>query len=480
MSEFSNVASYYVSQKNIKVASMIQYCDMDRSTMYKILSGKRNPPSLQLAVKMAEFMELTPLERNELLEAYKVTVMGSNLYYRRKNIINFFSNYPGKEIRTDLAAPLPLPLTEFPGTDTDFPVEGKSNIQRILYQMILKESSQSGGLIYIIAQPSWSYLLNLLQVLGHKKDRLEVRHIICMSNNMDANYKYKDYNISYLQQIMPLFQTDIRYKPRYYYDNIDSHFCNLNVLPYWVITSEYALSCSFDIQYAILYKNPGTVSMLKGIFQQQYQKTSVLFNILPDAGSDFFSLMKNGYVPDQAYVLNAWPCIIPALTKDLCETCLPPDTPNRSRLADSLAQYSYYVKGLYQKGLIKEFFTKKGLASFMETGKNKDIPESLYAPIEASGRKKILQSIIESVELGRSCLLKGEMAVIPLNIGCRVSSKGCLLTTTDSEGSFIHLVLEEKNICDSFLDCLANLDSMEVVAGKDEALEYLRGVLRKY
>lgn len=45
MSAFSDTLSQYISNKNVKVYSMAKYCDTDRSSMYKFISGKRNPPS---------------------------------------------------------------------------------------------------------------------------------------------------------------------------------------------------------------------------------------------------------------------------------------------------------------------------------------------------------------------------------------------------------------------------------------------------
>ena len=46
MSAFSDTLSQFIDDKKIKVYSMAKYCDTDRSTMYKFISGKRNPPAL--------------------------------------------------------------------------------------------------------------------------------------------------------------------------------------------------------------------------------------------------------------------------------------------------------------------------------------------------------------------------------------------------------------------------------------------------
>ena len=62
MSVFSDTLTRYIEHKNIKVFSLAKYCNLDRSTMYKILNGKRNPPSSEVFEKMTQFMHLTPIE----------------------------------------------------------------------------------------------------------------------------------------------------------------------------------------------------------------------------------------------------------------------------------------------------------------------------------------------------------------------------------------------------------------------------------
>lgn len=53
MSAFSEVLTEYIKARHVKVAPMTKYCGIDRSTMYKLISGKRNPPSKDIFEKMA-------------------------------------------------------------------------------------------------------------------------------------------------------------------------------------------------------------------------------------------------------------------------------------------------------------------------------------------------------------------------------------------------------------------------------------------
>ncbi len=72
MSTFSDVLTEYINTKTSRLP-YDQILGIDRSTMYKLISGKRNPPSKDIFEKMALFMHLTPAETQRFEEAWEVT-----------------------------------------------------------------------------------------------------------------------------------------------------------------------------------------------------------------------------------------------------------------------------------------------------------------------------------------------------------------------------------------------------------------------
>ena len=120
MSEFSELLSEYIHRKNIRTYSLAEYCGIDRSMMYKIIRGKRTPTSLELIDKISNYLQLTPGECKDLMEAYQITQVGYDNYYRRKDMLDFLSNFrdiankntisSSFSMMTDYTAPL-VPLT---------------------------------------------------------------------------------------------------------------------------------------------------------------------------------------------------------------------------------------------------------------------------------------------------------------------------------------------------------------------------------
>ena len=87
MSIFSDLFKYYIHEKNIKVMSLAHYCNLERSTVYKFINGKREPMSMELVEQIARFIQLTHPETYKFKEAWKMARMGENTYYIRKIVL---------------------------------------------------------------------------------------------------------------------------------------------------------------------------------------------------------------------------------------------------------------------------------------------------------------------------------------------------------------------------------------------------------
>lgn len=85
MSVFSDLLSEYITMKDVGVYPLSQFCGLDRSFMYKIINGKRNPSGEDVVRKMAQFMQLTPREKTDFMDAFYITQMGEEVYYQGAN-----------------------------------------------------------------------------------------------------------------------------------------------------------------------------------------------------------------------------------------------------------------------------------------------------------------------------------------------------------------------------------------------------------
>lgn len=94
MNEFAQMYAMLVRGKKIRVYEMAQYCRIAPQSLYQILNGKRKPTSMQLVEMIADYIELDPIGREKLIDAYVMTMIGKEVYERRAAISNFLRTYP--------------------------------------------------------------------------------------------------------------------------------------------------------------------------------------------------------------------------------------------------------------------------------------------------------------------------------------------------------------------------------------------------
>ena len=115
MSDFSELLSRYIKEKDIRVYPMVNYCGLDRSTMYKIMNGKRNPPSPKVRDRMADFMHLTPEENQMFRHAYDISMTGREVFFRRKAVEKFILHFPAvSELKRMKFSEVPPPIIRQP------------------------------------------------------------------------------------------------------------------------------------------------------------------------------------------------------------------------------------------------------------------------------------------------------------------------------------------------------------------------------
>ncbi len=83
MSILSERLKYFVEQKGYSIADLAGRSGIERATLYQYLKGSRPLKNhVHLETLMAE-LQLTPDERQEVLEAYEITQIGQVQYNRR-------------------------------------------------------------------------------------------------------------------------------------------------------------------------------------------------------------------------------------------------------------------------------------------------------------------------------------------------------------------------------------------------------------
>ncbi len=151
MSIFSDLLATHIKNKEIRTFSLAQYCEMDRSNMYKLINGKRNPSSEYMVQRMSEFMKLTNSEHKEFVEAYQISMIGSDVYYQRKNVEQFLDYF---EEQKNFYPSRGMFLPEYSPLQEQAPIfiSDKNELKNAVH-MIISLSGKADGEIKMVLQP---------------------------------------------------------------------------------------------------------------------------------------------------------------------------------------------------------------------------------------------------------------------------------------------------------------------------------------
>ena len=92
MSILSECLDYFVKKKEQNIAELAKKCRVDRSTMYQYIRGKHPLQNQELLETILAELRLTPEERSKAMQAFEVTHVGEEKYYRRKKVKELFAS----------------------------------------------------------------------------------------------------------------------------------------------------------------------------------------------------------------------------------------------------------------------------------------------------------------------------------------------------------------------------------------------------
>lgn len=481
MSDFSEMLSFAIKSRNINVNEMIQYCGVDRSTMYQIIRGKRKPASMELVENIAAFMELSPSERRQFLDTYEITRIGKEKFYNRKSVCQFLLNFDLLKSKAYLNLDTqPSSNVSFGDADSTLTIclHQQSQISAYIHKILEQESSKEHGKIYIIAQPSHLEKINLSAYLLNFGSNISVQHILCMDNSKDLLSSEQNYNINCFKDILPFYGMQYEYVPYYYYDQVNSHFGSFNLMPCLFLTSSAAVVCSNDLMEGFYFSSSDIISSLNRYFHDALSNAKPLSTSFRSVLDTF---LQNFYHKTSAqniqYYLAAEPCLIRFFSDKILEQHLKSELSDREKILKLLKAYVEKQKSFKN---YYYFFTKKGLENFLETGRLHEIPDEIYEPFHDSDRINFLRQLYEENQSQpRTFLLNGDLTDIPDNFNLFSSASTGFLLFSKYYGLPSFLLLQEPKLIQGFYDFLSSIIENHLAASIEETQQYLKGVLEQ-
>ena len=477
MSEFSELLSQHIHNKNIKTYPLAQYCGLDRSNMYKVINGKRKPTSFEMVTNMCKFMQLSPNETKEMQEAYVITLIGSDNYYRRKNVKLFFEEFRLPSLSFPAAT---YKAETIPETDDVILLNTQTEINNALLRILSLEFSREAGHIRMLIQPDYSFLLDLLVSEGIGKSNVLIDHIICLDNNTDFSKGKNDYNLNCLKSILPLYGSIRKYETFYYYDNISSKNDSFTLFPYIIITSEYACLLTADIRKGYITRSPESLEMLCGIFDDYLEKSSCLLKRIDNLLEQLDYAQNLVHVNMPAYSFQMTPCLTFFMDAHFADKYVIQELPNRSAFIERFVDYVNNMSESRNTSSMYSVFSLEGLLRFMETGEIGEYPSSAYNRPDIEDRVCLARQLLQACRTYNYRMLKNNIGSLDNELYLFISqTRGYLMLNSPVTNNLIYLDIEEPGLLFTFFDFCDNMDE-RLFFTKEEMIEQLKAIIEKY
>lgn len=480
MSVFSDTLNEYVTSKEIKIFPMAKYCGLDRSTMYKLISGKRNPPARDIFDKIVQFMHLTPAEAQHLEEAWKVTRIGPEIYYKRKSVENFIQHFPShSSISPDEFVFSSKIVRSMPETDC-IALTSIQQVNYFIHKMFLTEASRASGKISLLLQPEHEFVFHLLSTLA-PSDTLEVQHILCLNSKDTFTRQHELVNLKYLYEIFPIYMSGLNYTLWYYYDNIQAHYHSLNVFPCMILTSDVALMCSADGQSGIFYQNTDILHMLQEMYNTYLEQCSQLFLttvFAPDNFSNVFRILFEVDTATPTFALQPEVCITPFISRDILKQAFNYNLPNSEEILTKAAVAFEGNKKRLTNSQTFVYFTADGLMQFASSGRTAEIPEIFYHRFTVEQRVQMLHGVAESCRNGSYRILQKPLNHLPANLHLCIRGTVGTLIFQKYNGEVMLFTIQEYGLLETFLDYLENMEANRFYS-TDDAAAYVENIIHQ-
>lgn len=479
MAQFSEQLEKYIKLRKITYTQVAEQVGKDRTLIHHLARGTRKPTSVELIEKLASVLMLSPEEYEEFFHLGQKARLGEEIYARRQAI---------QKMLLDISLPEAYPPLIVTGDKSASKLphicESAAQVRVLLKTLIDQESTLPNGYIRFLGQPNQNFLLYLIQCASAVSS-LSIQHILCLDHDPRASTT----NIDNFSAIISSLFTIKNYEAFYFYGTLPTYHSYLSPFPILFLTSTCALQINIDYTAAIIHTG-SAYRLLNSFFEQSLKHCQPLVYKIDalsqyvNAQSSFMDNIGAGK-EDHFFVLVPDFCCTSFLDQEILNAHLIKNIPNREMLISAILNRGQdSLTGLFKCPNV-QYYTKKGVLRFLNTGRFSECPDEFYTPFSPAFRTKILKRSIETAE--KSELFQPRLydhSTLPfldtLSVTANTNRVAFCINNKTSQPNFVFLSLQEQSISFAISDYFSGLLEYPAVYSKADTLEWMKQALTQY
>ena len=461
MSKFSEKCKELLAANGSNVYRLSQSASLERTSLQRMVTGKRLP-NQEFVTSFCRALRIPLSEENELMELYKMECMGETAYKNQKTILQLFKHLADLE-KTDYQTT--CSIADQGNLILLSNIANQSYDTELLLQYVLKNAfhDEESTTVYTNLPGTCTLLSHYLHLLAPQyTKRLVLKQLIHFHISDSSTYE----NLETLNQILPLyFSNKIDYEPYYYYSTLSTSEQSSLLFPYYIITSNYVLQLSGDLQKGMLHSEPDIIQQYTNELLDKLSHATLLINhtdSLREANHLYTSLNTYSQI-NSLYSLGG-----------LCQTELlsPADFTELAikyagEYMDLFDEYMGFVKLLCNSN--QHIFTPyNSVKNFCTDGQCSGTLSVLFPPFDSEMRLRGLKYFFDNLESSNISILS-ENFIFPNSIVIELYDHQLLHiihVSRNKEISFISI--RESSICEAFEEFFRSLNNSEYYCEKDD------------
>ena len=486
MNYFANIFKPLFEEKNGKVYSFSKFSGIDRTIVYKMLNGTREPTGIDVDYHIEDYLCLNNTERERLEEAYYITKLGAFQYFGHLEAKSFLLEFSMENKRPQVL----FPYTTIQMDDKEKRVlEGANNVNLGIENLLSQESRANPDTRILISEMLLDDMtLMICSKLMEDNPDLNVTHIIMLDDNRESSIieEHQFYNMRCLRKLLPVLVQFENYDSRFCYNNIASIENSPTFLTNIIIVNDYVILYSKDRKYGVILHDAEMLAIYSDIMEN-FLKSSLQFASSLHYKEYCQELIQTEMYrahrqKSHAYAFHAGLSITLAL--DEHETYsrdhIVDEFPEKNHFVENCHQYiSYYHDGYERiKDGIFELYTKQGIDYFCRTGFISELHPNICIPLRVSER-------IELLERWKTVIQTHEIYMIDFpefsgdsTLSMFTTHTKTYLTIATPNGRLRQAVIDETSVTRVFFDYLDYLFQNKRVENED-AVAYLNGKIEE-
>lgn len=479
---FSEYLQNFMKTNSISMVELSKETDIDRTVIYRYVKGTRIPSDMDTVARIADAMQMSVSEKKYLLKEYDKLVFGKPMVYSYQYIKKLLRNLERPD-RNAVSVKEQWKIVSKIKMDASI-IELMTKEEIITYILDLfryvAETGDASEKIFLVMQPVYDEIQRFIpQIFSQCNVRLE--QIVCMEQNINQSYK----NLEAFYGILPLCFLLSGYDVYYYYDSLSNHLNTMTSMPNILIVRDYVVQFDYEMEYGFVLKSD-TYAMAMCRQYNKMRKESC--NLLvrgnnPELEGDVtmqMDLQNGGCFFEQFYMGIC-------LDRNMLDRIIYPDI-EKEKYIDLLQDMweNQNEEGFADTEDADKGFVSYGslgsLEKFLKTGKMKELPEMLYAPLSLDERMLVLERMITLAKSGRVHyrILSNKIELPEKTQICWDSNRKRFALNQITEKKILQVVVEEQSIYRTFQLYLEYLEKKGLVLGESESLDCLVKLQKKY